>query len=238
MKRVHFLTSLSALLLIVATVALLAVATPSTGIDSASVQPSLAIPHPFLQQKPARKINLQTLEKYVARYALDAGIIPVSTLDVSLENGELSLKPSVLPRRKLAQKSANVFVDEIEGSEIVFNQGKDGKIASLTFTYEGERYTAVRVLLPAPSLKGNTTFRLKGFKGAKIIALAGSFNTWNQSQYIFGREGGEWICRLDLPPGKHTYKFIVDGNWLLDPANPNTEDDDYGVKNSVLTINK
>jgi 1,4-alpha-glucan branching enzyme len=93
-------------------------------------------------------------------------------------------------------------------------------------------------VLPSPSLKGNTTFKLKGYPDASIVTVAGSFNNWNQSQYIFGREGDVWICRVDLEPGKHAYKFIVDGNWLLDPDNPNTEDDDYGVKNSVIIVAK
>jgi 1,4-alpha-glucan branching enzyme len=79
---------------------------------------------------------------------------------------------------------------------------------------------------------------LKGYADASIVALAGSFNNWNQSEFIFGKEGDEWVCRIDLEPGKHAYKFIVDGNWLLDPANPNTEDDDYGVKNSVIMVTK
>ena len=104
------------------------------------------------------------------------------------------------------------------------------------FEYEGAKYTAARVTLPPPSLKGNTTFRLKGYADASIVALAGSFNNWNQSQYVFGREGDEWICRIELEPGEHAYKFIIDGNWLLDPANPNTQDDDYGVKNSIVIV--
>jgi hypothetical protein len=28
----------------------------------------------------------------------------------------------------------------------------------------------------------------------------------------------------------------VDGNWLLDPANPLTEDDEAGNKNSIIVI--
>jgi 1,4-alpha-glucan branching enzyme len=77
---------------------------------------------------------------------------------------------------------------------------------------------------------------LADFKDARVVALAGSFNNWNQSQFIFGKEDGGWVCRIDLEPGKHVYKFIVDGNWLLDPANSNTEDDDYGLKNSVIVV--
>jgi hypothetical protein len=189
-------------------------------------------------QQPARKINPEALKKYVGRYELDAGIIPISTLDVSLENNELWVKPSVVKKRRLIHKSKTVFIDEIEGTPLTFEKDADGKIVSVTFVYEGENYTAAKIALPAPSLKGNTTFKLKGYPDASIVALVGSFNQWNQSQFIFGKEGEEWVCRIDLEPGKHSYKFIVDGNWLLDPANPNIEDDDYGVKNSVINVPK
>ena len=199
-------------------------------------QAVLTSPPPPQQQAP--KINPDALKKYVGRYELEAGIIPISTLDVTLENNELWVKPSVVKKRRLVHKSKTVFVDEIEGTPLSFNKDADGKIVGVVFEYEGAKYTAEKVALPAPSLKGNTTFRLKGYAEASIVALAGSFNNWNQSQYVFGREGDEWICRIDLEPGKHAYKFIVDGNWLLDPANPNTEDDDYGVKNSVIVLVK
>ena len=59
---------------------------------------------------------------------------------------------------------------------------------------------------------------------------------WNQSQVLCGKEGDEWICRIDLAPGKYTYKFIIDGDWILDPANPDTETDDRGFTNSVLVV--
>jgi hypothetical protein len=193
---------------------------------------------PTAAQQPVRKVNPEALKKYVGRYGIDAGIIPISTLDVTLENNELWIKPSVIKKRRVIHKSKTIFVDEIEGTPLTFNKDTEGKIVSLTFVYEGESYTAAKIALPPPSLKGNTTFKLKGYADASIVALAGSFNDWNQSQFIFGREGDEWVCRIDLEPGKHSYKFIVDGNWLLDPANPNTEDDDYGVKNSVIVVQK
>jgi len=185
-----------------------------------------------------RKPNPEALKKYVGRYQLETGIIPISTLDVSLQNNELWLKPSVVKKRRLIHKSKTAFIDEIEGTPLVFARNEDGIIVSVDFEYEGAKYTAQKIVLPPPSLKGNTTFRLKGHPDASIVTVAGSFNNWDQSQYIFGREGDEWICRVDLEPGKHAYKFIVDGNWLLDPGNPNTEDDDYGVKNSVIIVAK
>jgi hypothetical protein len=186
--------------------------------------------------KPPVAISEEVSKKYLGRYELESGIIPVSTLDVTFENNELWIKASVLKKCRLLYKSRSVFLDEISGATYRFNKDEEGKIISLTFQYEGADYTALRVVLPPPSLKGNTTFTLKGYADARIVVLSGSFNNWNQSQFVFGREGDDWICRIDLEPGKHAYKFIVDGNWLLDPANPNVEDDDYGVKNSVVNI--
>src|SRR5918997_606234 len=112
----------------------------------------------------------------------------------------------------------------------------EGRVPSLTIRYEGEEFTARRVELPPPSLKGNTTFRLKGHAEARVVALAGSFNDWNQSQLLFGREGDEWVCRVDLDPGVYSYKFVVDGNWLLDPSNPATQEDEAGNVNNVLEV--
>lgn len=87
-----------------------------------------------------------------------------------------------------------------------------------------------------PSLKGNVTFRLKGFPYADVVVLAGSFNKWNQSETIFAQADGEWVCRVQLAPGRYTYKVIVDGEWMLDPSNPLTEADGSGNVNSVLVV--
>ncbi|HEX9918445.1 MAG TPA: glycogen-binding domain-containing protein [Pyrinomonadaceae bacterium] len=177
------------------------------------------------------------LNTYAGRYELGAGLIPVTTLDVTLENRELWIKPSRLKKRRLvATRSRRSFLDEIEGARYTFNRDEEGRIASLTFQYEGSAYTARRVTLPPPSLKGNTTFRLKGYADARVVVLAGTFNNWNESQLLFAREGDEWVCRVDLAPDRYAYKFIVDGNWLLDPANPDREEDEYGNTNSVLII--
>ena len=46
-----------------------------------------------------------------------------------------------------------------------------------------------------------------------------------------------WKTSIMLPPGKHFYKFIIDGNeWITDPANELQERDSEGNVNSVLLI--
>lgn len=79
----------------------------------------------------------------------------------------------------------------------------------------------------------NYTFRLKGYTRAKKVHLAGEFNNWSPDGLSMTRSGNEWICPVYLGRGKHLYKFIVDGRWMRDPANPLWEDDD---ENSVLWI--
>jgi dienelactone hydrolase len=88
-----------------------------------------------------------------------------------------------------------------------------------------------------PCLAGNATFRLKGFEDAQAVTLAGSFNGWNPQKYFLIKETGGWVCRVDLAPGKHFYKFVVDREWIVDPANPVKADDGNGNVNSVLVIN-
>jgi hypothetical protein len=194
------------------------------------------------QTQPAAKADerarAEALKKYAGRYELEGRVIPVTALDVTAEGGELWVKPTNAKRRRLLRKTRSTFTDEVEGTRVRFGFDEEGRAVTLTFSYEGEEYTAARVELPPPSLEGNTTFRLKGYQDARVVALAGSFNDWNQSQLLFGREGDEWVCRLDLSPGLYTYKFVVDGNWLLDPSNPSTQEDEAGNVNNVIEIQK
>jgi hypothetical protein len=87
---------------------------------------------------------------------------------------------------------------------------------------------------PVPSAAGNTTFRLVGAAYAHRVAVAGSFNDWNPTATTMFREGDAWVARVDLPAGKTTYKFVVDGRFTIDPANPTIEEDGRGHVNSVI----
>jgi hypothetical protein len=86
------------------------------------------------------------------------------------------------------------------------------------------------------ALKANHIFELKGYAGAKTVVLAGSFSNWNPDGYRMVREGNSWKFPLRLKPGKYTYKYIVDGAWILDPGNPLYEENEHGTGNSVLWI--
>jgi 1,4-alpha-glucan branching enzyme len=84
----------------------------------------------------------------------------------------------------------------------------------------------------------NYTFRLKGFENAKSVFLAGDFNDWSPNTFKMERSGDEWLLKVHLTPGKHLYKFIIDGKWILDPANKLWEQNKENTGNSVIWIEK
>ena len=201
------------------------------------------------QWSPHQKASAQTnsekkpatnLQDYVGRFEADPTAVENFIFDVFLEKDELWIKPSHSPKRKLGAKSTDTFVITELDTPIKFSRDAKGMVASLTLEAtpmsQGRALSARKLVLPPASVKGNTTFRLKGYPNARVVALAGTFNDFNQSQLLFAKEGDGWVCRVELAPGKYTYKFIIDGDWILDPDNPNTEDDERGFTNSVVVI--
>ncbi|MEK6283655.1 MAG: DUF3471 domain-containing protein [Acidobacteriota bacterium] len=204
-------------------------------LGSQSSQQLIANAQTNTDKKPAT-----TLQDYVGRFEADPSVLENFVFDVIIEKDELWIKASHSVKRKLTARSTDAFVMNDLDSPVKFNRDAKGAVTSLTIEpssrSEGRTLTARKLVLPPASLKGSTTFRLKGYPGARVVALAGTFNDWNQSQLLFAREGDDWVSRIDLAPGKYTYKFIVDGDWILDPGNPNTEDDERGLTNSVVVV--
>jgi 1,4-alpha-glucan branching enzyme len=72
---------------------------------------------------------------------------------------------------------------------------------------------------------------------ATSVQLVGDFTHWQQEP-INLRKGadGIWRATVELPPGAHQYRFLVDGQWHDDPgcalhvANP------YGSQDAVREV--
>jgi glycosidase len=72
---------------------------------------------------------------------------------------------------------------------------------------------------------------------AETVHVAGSFNGFSPTETPMKDTGQTFTATLDLPPGRHTYKYVVDGKtWLADPGNPLREEDGFGGHNSVLEV--
>lgn len=86
-------------------------------------------------------------------------------------------------------------------------------------------------------VKPNCTFHLKGYENAREVILTGSFINWNEKAIKMTNTEDGWKAEAHLPKGKNTYKFIVDGEWIHDPANEHYEQNEYNGKNSVIWMN-
>jgi hypothetical protein len=50
--------------------------------------------------------------------------------------------------------------------------------------------------------------------------------------------GGVWHVITRLKPGRHAYRFLVDGEWHNDPGQPDRIVNDFGTLNSVVEISQ
>lgn len=70
------------------------------------------------------------------------------------------------------------------------------------------------------------------------VNLAGTFNNWNKDAdpMKVGTDGRTWRLKKTLDPGRHQYKFVLDGDqWTVDPKGTDISDGN-GNTNSLLLL--
>lgn len=73
--------------------------------------------------------------------------------------------------------------------------------------------------------------------GARSVRIAGDFNEWNPDRTpMQPLRDGAFFARLPLGPGRYRYRYVVDGQWMRDPANPHMETNPFGDMNSVVDV--
>jgi hypothetical protein len=69
---------------------------------------------------------------------------------------------------------------------------------------------------------------------AKEVCLAGQFNSFRKDP-MESDGAGTWTKTVELKPGEHQYKFVVDGKWVFDPNN--AEKGTHGkYENSLIKV--
>ena len=72
---------------------------------------------------------------------------------------------------------------------------------------------------------------------AREVCVAGSFNNWSARTHCMVRGGESWSVSMLLPPGRYPYLLVVDGHlWQEDPGSVLSEDNGFGMNNSVLVV--
>ena len=84
-----------------------------------------------------------------------------------------------------------------------------------------------------PPLTGTVPVCLLWPHGGKTAYICGSFTQWQKMPMQWRQAGasGEWFKGVDLTPGTHQYKFIIDGQWRHDHTAPTVLDNLGNVNN-------
>ena len=115
----------------------------------------------------------------------------------------------------------------------VSHEGKTPKFEIPSTTSE----TNIMVISPyGKEMKKGVSFMYEA-PNAGQVSVAGDFNDWDTSKHIMSKNrDGIWDLAVPLESGTYMYKFVVDGNWVADPGNPNQSDDGFGGVNSVIEV--
>jgi chromosome partitioning protein len=90
----------------------------------------------------------------------------------------------------------------------------------------GVRQTHQGILFVQPAAAGRS------------LAIAGTFNGWSgeATPMRLNPQLGVFEACVTLPPGRFSYRLVIDGQWIADPHNPVTEPNPFGGINSVVDV--
>ena len=72
--------------------------------------------------------------------------------------------------------------------------------------------------------------------GKHEVFIAGDFNNWSKESTKMEESEGIYKKVLYLKKGKYNYKFVVDGQWVIDEKADAFVEDGFGGKNSVVYV--
>jgi 1,4-alpha-glucan branching enzyme len=75
-------------------------------------------------------------------------------------------------------------------------------------------------------------------KPGSEVFVAGDFNEWNQGKHRLTDKGhpGHFRRHIFLKPGNLEYKFVIDGEWQIDPECTKWSPNQFGSLNSVVKV--
>jgi 1,4-alpha-glucan branching enzyme len=72
---------------------------------------------------------------------------------------------------------------------------------------------------------------------ASSVQLVGDFTQWQENPISMKKgEDGRWQAAVQLPPGTHRYRFLVDGEWRDDPECTLRTPNPFGGENMTRQV--
>lgn len=156
--------------------------------------------------------------------------LQVSITEITLEDYfiDVSLIDEVVTHKLLDVKLS-------EDKRLVWLTPKEGlpKLSELIVWLQGIPYSIL--VKRSRKIRSEFEFNPEG-KQYSLVQIAGDMNNWAAHEGNMEWVEGQWKISYDLNPGKYGYQFVLDGNWVLDPNNPNTKDNNMGSYNSMAIV--
>jgi 1,4-alpha-glucan branching enzyme len=72
---------------------------------------------------------------------------------------------------------------------------------------------------------------------ARSVQLVGDFTLWQEHPINLRRDkNGIWHTTVELKPGTHRYRFLVDGEWQDDPNCKKHAPNPYGSQDAICEV--
>ena len=99
-----------------------------------------------------------------------------------------------------------------------------------------ERKSMARKTSPKSGNGRVQTFSIKA-ANAMSVQLVGDFTQWQENPISLRKDaGGIWRASVELPPGTHHYRFLVDGEWTDDPDCTLRSPNPFGGQNMMRQV--
>jgi len=136
----------------------------------------------------------------------------------------------------LPNNNFEVAIDEKEQTVEITPKTNFSGLDLISFTLYDETFE-----LPVKlAIRNKYLFKYKPAGNPKIVNLFGQFNGWNRQNLVMEDldSDGEYEITIPLDPGRYEYKYFIDGEELVDPADPDIVPNGMGGFNQVIIIER
>ncbi|HHL52676.1 MAG TPA: hypothetical protein ENJ39_04815, partial [Flammeovirgaceae bacterium] len=144
---------------------------------------------------------------------------------ISLQPGQTTLLLSdyfISPQLIDSAALVGTTLSRSSTGDTLFIKGQPLTPYAALYFYSGDTAFAVPV---KKSNKQPVVFRVADpDRKYHTVQIAGDLNQWNPRNGHLEYSDGAWQRTFWLPPGPYQYKLVLDGQWQLDPANPDSID--------------
>lgn len=126
------------------------------------------------------------------------------------------------------------FHDYQDLSKEILNKEKKAELRTAISAFE----SLLNVEIPLKKPEGREVVFTLEAEENDSVQIAGDFNHWmpEELQLTYSQGTSLWQKTIPLRPGLYQYKYLVNGDWIADPANDETVDDLFGGINSIINI--